>query len=304
MKNINVATRLITILQYLNKGLTINVEELSDEFDISIRQVQNDIKLFSTFFEIERLGRQNYKLKKAYQLINVDNESIQIALGLLKSLQHNALPQMNTLMDQILPDSHKYHKIFHFQLDYEIIHNIQIFYDVLKAVSNLQSSHFIYTKKDGTSKEVFIHPYKIANFSNYWYILAYDVKDERLKSYHINSITHFKIDEENFISDIKIEKEIDALCTKADSPWFSDEKYSVTLEVSGEARYYLKRNLPHNLELITQKSEKDLYKFHYYDDEREVFIFIKQWLPDVKIIDNLTLQNKFSKILTNYLQSI
>jgi len=300
LKNINAATRLITTLQYLNKGLIINVEELSEEFGISKRQIQNDIKLFSTLFDIESLGQQNYKLKKAYQLIGVDEELTQIALALLKSLQHNALPQMDSLMDNIIPKSEKYNKMFHFQLDYESINNIQIFYDILKATTTHKSTHYTYTKKDSSKKEVYAHPYKIANFSNYWYLLAYDVENSLLKSYHINSISNLTIDDENFISDTKVENEIDLLCNKADSPWFSGESKNVTLRIEGEARYYIERNLPHNLKLLEKKEESNLYTFTYYDED-ELFIFMKQWIPDIRISDNKNLQDKFLQILNKYI---
>jgi predicted DNA-binding transcriptional regulator YafY len=302
LKNKNVATRFITILQYLNKGLILNVEALSQEFSISIRQVQNDIKLLGTFFELESLGHQNYKLKNPYILVALDNKVTQIALSVLKSLQHSALPQMNTLVDQLLPETSEYHKMFHFQIDYEKIDDITLFYKVLESISLQKSIHFKYTKKDNSSKIVFVHPYKIANFSNYWYLLAYDVKDSRLKSYHINSFSDLKIDEENFINSIKVEKEIEMFCKNADSPWYSSERYTVEIKVKGESRHYIERNLPHNLKFLKSSSEYNHYECHYYDDKRELFIFLKQWLPDITITNNPQLQKEFSQLIQSYFQ--
>jgi predicted DNA-binding transcriptional regulator YafY len=56
------------------------------------------------------------------------------------------------------------------------------FHKLLQGINYQQSCEFTYRKKDGSTKKVYAHPYRIANFSNYWYLLAYDVEAEQLKS--------------------------------------------------------------------------------------------------------------------------
>ncbi len=303
MKNQNVATRLISILLHLNKGEIINVKALSIEFDISERQIQDDIKLFKTFFDIESLKHGDYRLKKAFAFTNIDKETQNITLALLKALQHSALPQMNHLIEPLMPDVKEFKDIFYFQFEYEKIHDFSLFYQLIDAIKKIKSCSFVYSKKDGSSREVFVNPYLIANFSNSWYLLAYDVEVNILKSYLINAISNFTLSQENYISNSKIEKEIELFCSKADSPWYSGILQTVLLEVKGEAKHYLHRNPPHNLELLKSTTEYDHYQFTFYDDDRELFVFMKQWVPDIKILDNPKLQNTFLNILQKYLSS-
>ena len=63
MATVTLASRLATVLHYLNRGYTVNIKDLSEEFDISERQIQKDIELFSDMYEIDSLGSQNYKMK-------------------------------------------------------------------------------------------------------------------------------------------------------------------------------------------------------------------------------------------------
>ena len=59
MATVALAGRLSTVLHYLNRGYIVNIKDLSEEFDISERQIQKDIKLFSDMYEIDSL-RNNY----------------------------------------------------------------------------------------------------------------------------------------------------------------------------------------------------------------------------------------------------
>jgi len=58
MATVTLPARLATMLHYLNRGYTVNVKQLSEEFDIGERQIQKDIELFSDMYEIESLGSQ------------------------------------------------------------------------------------------------------------------------------------------------------------------------------------------------------------------------------------------------------
>lgn len=301
MATVTLPDRLATVLHYLNRGYIVNVKELSEEFDISERQIQKDIELFSTMYEIEALGSQNYKMKKGYKLIGTENEDVEIAIALMKSLQQSALPQMSEDVDKALSKSEKYGDIFLFNIDNEEINQMKEFRKFLQAIHQKQSCSFQYTKKDGSTKEVNVHPYRIANLSNYWYLLAYDVEAEKLKSYHINSIARVILAGENYINDAAIEKEIEETFVDFTTAWFDGEAKSVTLKATGNAKHYLDRKPPSNISILS-KSENDMeIQFNYYN-EIEVLNFVKKWLPEIKIIDNYELKKKLESSLRGYLK--
>jgi len=299
----NLANRLSKIMYYLNHEYTINIKELAEEFSISERQIQKDIKLFSAMYEIESLGNQKYRMKQRHKTISVKNENIDIAMALMKSFQQNAMPQMSEEIDKIFLKSKEYDKIFLFNIDYEKILYMEEFHKLLRAIRYQQSCSFFYIKKDKSKKEVSVHPYRIANFSNFWYLLAYDVKAEKIKSYHINSIAQVILANENYINNTAVEKKIEETFSKFDSPWFDSKIQNVTLKARGDAKCYLDRNQPKNIDITAQSNSNTKMNFHYYDDT-EVITFVKKWLPDIQIIDNIELTKKLRNTLKDYLKKI
>ena len=168
--------------------------------------------------------------------------------------------------------------------------------------SQLSCSYVYTTKKNGTSKTVYVHPYRIANLSGLWYLLAYDVEAEILKSYHINSISELKVAEENYISNAAVEKMIEEQFSQFDSPWFNGSMKSVLLKTTGMAKKYLDRTQPKHIELLSQSEESSEIRLHYYNDV-EALVFVKQWLPDIQIIDNPTLDTELKNSLNTFLQN-
>lgn len=300
---LSLANRLVSIIHKLSHSEILNIKELSKEFSISQRQIQKDIELFSTIYEIESLGQQNYRLVHGYKVLDASNEDTEIALALLKSLQHSALPQMNEYIDEALPETKEYKNIFVLSIDYENILHTKEFYKLLQAIKTQESCSFYYTKKDGSSKEVYIHPYRIANFSNFWYLLAYDVEVKKLKSYHINSISKVEPAGENYISNTAIEKEIEDTFAKFNSVWFDGNPKSVELEIVNNAKLYTQRNLPKNSTILSQNDETLIIHFEYYNSA-EVMSFVKQWLPDIKILNNIELKKELQDTLNSYIQEL
>lgn len=299
----SLANRLVSIINYLSIGNIINVHDLSVEFSISQRQIQKDIELFRDIYEIESLGNQNYRIKDGFKIYSASNDNLDIALALLKSLQHSAMPQMNRYIDSSLPDIKKYKNMFILDIAYEEITHTDEFYKLIKATKDQESCSFFYTKKDGSSKQVYVHPYRLANFSNFWYLLAYDVEQSKLKSYHINSIDKVTLAGENYINSASIEKEIEDTFAKFNSVWFDGNPKSVDLEISGNAKLYLQRNLPKQATVLKDTDTKLLIQLQYYNSA-EVLSFVKQWLPEIKIINDDRIKEELQSILQNSLEGL
>lgn len=303
MAVVSLAKRLVSINNYICSGSTVNVLELSTEFSISERQTQKDIKLFKEIYEIEDLGNQNYRLKDGYKITSFTGDNHEIALALLKSLQHSAMPQMNRYIDTSLPDIQEYKDLFILDTSYEEIRHTDEFYKLIKAIKCKDSCSFTYTKKDGSSKQVYVHPYRLANFSSFWYLLAYDVEQEKLKSYHINSISKVMLAGENYISNTAIEKEIEETFAKFNSVWFDGDSKSVDLEVSGSAKLYIKRSIPKQAMVLKETDSTLLIRLEYYNSA-EILSFVKQWLPEIKILNNDDLKSELKNILQKSLQEL
>lgn len=71
---------------------------------------------------------------------------------------------MNEYVDGALPEAKEYKNIFLLSIDYEEILHTKEFYRLLQAIKGQESCSFYYTKKDGTSKQVHVHPYRSPTF--------------------------------------------------------------------------------------------------------------------------------------------
>lgn len=303
MAVISLARRLVSIINYLSTGNIINVTDLSIEFSISQRQIQKDIELFKEIYEIESLGSQNYRIKDNFKIHSASNNNLDISLAFLKSLQHSAMPQMNRYIDPSLPEIKEYKNMFILDIAYEEITHTDELYKLIKAIKSQESCSFLYTKKDGSSKQVYVHPYRLANFSNFWYLLAYDVEQSKLKSYHINSINSVLLAGENYINSASIEKEIEDTFATFNSVWFDGNPKSVELEITGDAKLYTQRNFPKNASVISENDLILTIDFQYYNAS-EILSFVKQWIPEIKILNNEDLRMNLKTILQKSLEVI
>ncbi len=294
--------RQTTIFSRLNAGDTVNVKALAEEFSVGVRTIQKDMnERLSSTYDIVDLGHGNYAFAEGYRLKGTDDEEEKIAISLMKSLQHSAIPDMNDYINTALPTAKNYEEMFLFDLDFESIENIGTFKVILKAIQWRVGLEFNYTKTDGSTKEVTVHPYRIANFKNYWYLIAYDLLDEKIKAYYLKKIDRLHTLYENFIANEATEKELVQLCSRIDSAWYSDGESHAILCVRGDARFYLERHLPHHMKIIEQKEDYTTMSINY-NSETEVLGLVKKWLPDIEIIDNPGLSQKLDETLKTFLK--
>ena len=129
------------------------------------------------------------------------------------------------------------------------------------------------------------------------------MEQSKLKSYHINSIDKVTLAGENYINSASIEKEIEGTFAKFNSVWFNGTPKSVELEISGNARLYVQRNFPKQATLIKETDSTLVILLHYYNSA-EVLSFVKQWLPEVKILNNDVIKIELKNILQKSLEGL
>ena len=300
-KNQKSLIRQTTIFSRLNEGQAVNVKALAEEFGVSVRTIQKDMnERLSSTYDIVDLGHGNYAFAEGYRLKSAEDEEEKIAISLMKSLQQRAIPDMSDYINEALPMTKEYEEMFLFDLDFEPIDDIGTFKVILKAIRWRVGLEFLYTKADGTQKEVTVHPYRIANFKNYWYLIAYDLLDEKIKAYYLKSISKLRTLYENFISDEETEKRLDRTCSQIDTAWYREGESNVLLRVSGDARLYLARHLPQHMAIEEEREAYVLVRMNYSSD-LEVLSLVKKWLPDIEIVDNDALNEKLDASLQAYL---
>ena len=296
-KNQKALIRHQSIYERLKRGETLNVKSLSEEYGVGERTIQKDLnERLPALYDIEYLGDGNYRLKDAFRFMGTgDDEDTKIAVSLMKSLQHSAIPQMDDYIEAALPVAGRYSDIFVFGMHFERLEDIDMFKQLIKAIQWKVGVAFTYTKADGSSRRVLADPYRLANFRNYWYLIAYDPDAKILKTYYLKNISDLEMLYENFTGNPKIEADIEKLCASMDSVWWNGERKSVLLEVRGIAMYYLKREIPAHMELVEEREEHYTVRF-FYHHEIELFAYVKSWIPNIRILDDVLMKKLLAEV--------
>ncbi len=104
-------------------------------------------------------------------------------------------------------------------------HEIE-FHLIKSAIENKKELSFKYYKK----KEKLVHPLKIANLEHYWYLIAYDLNENGLRTFYFKEISEINVIEKDF--NIEEYKFIDKLNNAINAFFRVDEKINVELELS------------------------------------------------------------------------
>jgi len=126
------------------------------------------------------------------------------------------------------------------------------------------------------------------NYNAVWYLIGFDLKHNKMKTFKINKIEKLISKTENLMGeDIKkLQKKVKNI----HSPWIEKQNKSVI-----RVYYPLSENVTENI----IKKEKNFVEVEIeYYDEREAFDLIKKYLPYVKIMDE-ELKEKIKKILND-----
>ncbi|MBN2809243.1 MAG: WYL domain-containing protein [Deltaproteobacteria bacterium] len=293
--------RLTTMICRLNIGEALDVKELAAEFGVSLRTIQKDLNERLSHLPIERREEDGcYHFIGDYRLRGTSEPDAILVADLITAMIRNVDAGYTRIADNFLKGRSFSTSCFLFHLNLEDISACGALFRLLnQAVALRQQISFSYRNNKGESKEYTVHPYRLANLKGFWYLLAYDLKSGRLKSFYLKKISAPIIHPGNFQIDAEVMAELENFSAVIFSPWVSEDCRTVKLKVGGLARLYLERNLPAALQIDHEHDEALLVSMTYFA-EAEVLALVKQWLPDIVILDNQDLAEKLKNELEVY----
>lgn len=287
------------ILERLNNGETLSIAALAKEWEELTKTVQRDfIKLQQGNYGIVRASDgKRFVLSKKY----ITSKSADTAIKMLDSLSSDIGGEFYTKVQSTLHKLQKYiESPFYTRIDVENISDkLDLMVDLEYAVSKQKMITFDYTKsqdKDVVKTYENIKPYKIIIFDGFWYLLT-QYKEHYIKFY-LREIKDIKILPETFKKDEiildRMEKAIDI--------WFDPkvEPFDVTFLLDAYAIVYFERK-PIKDQYLKKNNDGTAELTISVTNEREVFSILKKWLPQVKVIEPYTLQEKFERMIQEYL---
>lgn len=179
-------------------------------------------------------------------------------------------------------------------LEYEK-ENTELYTLLDDAIKNQVQIIFDYKEKNRNCK-----PLKLVFFDGYWYLLAFEMIEEKeiFKTFHLNSISNILMQEKTFEVTSKIEDRL----KYANSIWFNlNELFPVYLYINKNTAKYFERKPLKGQKIIKKCSEGSLIIKIYISNKMEILPRVFNHLPHIKILKPISLKNEVNQILRDYI---
>ena len=173
-------------------------------------------------YDVVDLGGGNYKFPDGYSFLGSEDEEEKIAVSLMKSLQHSAIPELDDFVEKAVPSGSNCESMFLFDIHLEPIGDIGMLKVMIQAIRWRVGIEFTYTYH-GEPVEVAADPYRIANVQGRWYLIAWDPAVEKLRAYALHAMSHLRTLYENFAGNPAVEEELATQCDTLNPEWFDGE---------------------------------------------------------------------------------
>jgi predicted DNA-binding transcriptional regulator YafY len=298
--------RLVAVLKKLYEspeGLSSN--ELQNEFDTSLRSIQNDLKVIKEVYgyeisekdhtiSISSVCKSQTQKEIAMKLQN--RMIVRLALDLLKnsatlSKYKNAIVEKLDLDELVLP----------YYIKPEYFETIDIDSPMIKQLEKYIVEDYIIDIKY-KDKNFRVEPYKISNFDGIWYLYAKDLKDNNLQTWAIREIREIAVVHQKYKkSDEQIDSELESYLS-AHFKYY--QKFKVLIKVSGESIFLFKAKKYASDQKIISDTDDSLTIEFSATSYQDVDDMIKSHLPNIEIIEPKIFKEKFVKELENYIKKI
>ena len=288
------AWRLTSILQKLNQGERLNINQLAEEFGVHKRTIQRDLHDRFAFLPMEKADGL-FALDPAYlgRLSFKDIERFAGLAGLQGLFPAFDIQFFRELFDSQFEDTLSIHGP-----SYEDVQRRKNdFRSLQRAISDHQIISFLYTKDSGT-KTVKVMPYRLINNSGVWYLAG--VNDGKAKSYAFGKIALLSVTEESFTPDPTIQKMLE----EEDSIWLNEKKTEAVLTVAPPAAiYFQRRNLIPQQIVEKEMEDGGLIISGKFAHPNQILPIVRYWLPHVRIVSPAAWQDELDTGLKEYLNS-
>jgi len=295
-----ILTRLVNILSRLNDGEALSITELSKEFNVSTRTLQRDFNERLISFPIYQEGKR-WKMQEGFRIEKSTSIEDAVVLDIMEGLINNGSGTFATKAKKLLSKikNNEYNPIYT-KLDLEDIsdklHEIQQLESAIKSKIKINCSY----KMGKEHKTLGLKPLKIANYEGFWYLIALDDRNDKLKKYYLKNISHIDLSDASFTTDIQLEESLE----NAMSIWFEREKkpFTVKLLISPEiAKYFKRKPVSKTQKIETIHQDGSIEITVKITHEMEIIPLIKYWIPYVTIREPLWIKETIENDLKAYL---
>ncbi|MCL6327797.1 helix-turn-helix transcriptional regulator [Pectobacterium polaris] len=283
------AERLVDILMELQTYGVVSRYRLMKKFNITERTVYRDLNMLSSF--VEGCGSGEYRLISS-RTQNNNHDAL-----------HNSLAKLLDA-DAVFPDRNEdfwinlekraieqHVKVQFNNPEHSVKNDLRKYFNLLeKAIQKNSVCHILYKNKMRV-----IHPYKLVNQKNIWYLQA--TENGRLKSFSLSKVHWLDIRKEHFT----VEALTLALIDEHRDPWVSEETFEVRVRINHSiAGYFHRRDLLPQQKLLFEEDD-GVTLLCKAAHQNQIIPLILFWLPNIEILEPEWLKTTVINMLHNYI---
>ena len=259
-------------------------EDIDTPFEYSIRTFERDKKDILTLFGI---SIEYNRKDKAYYIDEDEIEDQSVTRMIDVFSIHHALQEGNKLSPSVFLEKRK-------SLGTENIHGI------IHAIQNgvmLKFTHQKHWIDDITQREV--KPIAIKESQQRWYLIAWDKKDEKIKTFGLDRITDLIITDTKFkpIS-YNVEKEF----KHAFGVETNEKEEKILLEFTRQQGNYIKSFPLHESQRILKEDEESIWVEIYIHPTNDIKMELLKYGSNVKVVSPISLQNEMKNRISEMIK--
>lgn len=282
------AERLVDILLELHLNGVINRSALMEKFNITERTVYRDLNALSPI--VEHTGNGLYRLIHSSQ--SPGGQGLHHTLANFLNAD-SFFPERNAefweKLETRVDDNHIL--ILANEAEHTVKRDIRRHLsNIEKSIKNCNVCQIVYK-----GKTRLIHPYKLINKKNIWYLQA--TENSQLKSFSLSQIRWLDIQKTTFTPD----EHVIGLLEKSLDPWVSENTFEVKIFIRDNiSHYFLRRDLLPAQELLGEQQDGVTLRCQAAH-ENQILPLLFYWLPNIQILEPAWLKEKLVKTLEGYL---
>jgi len=295
-------SRLVGILTKLSDGEMPTSKELADEYNVTVRTIQKDIKERLYYYPIVKDNEHKYRFEYGYSLKRTtltNNEMVFLNLALSQFEDVDDIDEVKDSIYKKIINKNFYSPYFIKQDDLEDIDIHSSFISELEQI--IEDKEIVVITFSNQKKELEL--YKIAAFDGFWYLLAKDRQEKKVKVFRLSDIKHI---EKTAYYHKTTDKYVDEVLGRVHSAFFEDgNSFDVEVKVYKEIAIYFKnRDFLESQELLKEYDDGSLLiRFSVTHDE-DIDNIIKSWLPHIEVLKPQRYRQKLLKELKNYIYKL
>lgn len=295
-----ILTRLTVILSKLNDGESLSVKELATEFNTSDRTIQRDFNERLSSFPIYQENKK-WKMQEGFRIEKSTSVEEAVVLDIMEKLIESAGEKFATKATKLLSKiKNETQNPIYAKLDLEDIGDKLAEVQLLEQAIKDRCEISCFYSLEGFAKELRLKPLKIANYDGFWYLIALDSRNDKLKKYYLKNIKSISILKQTFENNAKLDKLLD----NSLSVWFEEdtEPYRVVLHIDKEvAKFFKRKPISKSQVMESVHNDGSIEISVEITHDMEIIPFVKQWIPYVTVLEPLRIKESIEKDLENYM---